>query len=148
MKLQITDEPPFQPDFTELFGVERIDDASEEDQAKIKSYSLKGDHYEIKFTKKYDREKLEAKLSKAEAKVQSLQDRIAEATDFADLKAKITKAKDSEDKPTKWSDKEVFLEGERIEHKGDHFYSRSDHTASKDAEPQDTPDLYRPIPNT
>ena len=90
--------------------------------------------------------KEENKRLKAELKLQ--RDRIAEATDFADLKAKITKAKDSEDKPTKWSDKEVFLEGERIEHKGDHFYTRSDHTASKDAEPQDTPDLYRPIPNT
>ena len=86
-------------------------------------------------------DKKEIKALKAEIKMQ--RDRIAEAKDFNDLKQKITKVKDSEDNPTKWSDKVVFLEGEKIEHKGDHYISLRDHTATKENEPQDTPTSYR-----
>ena len=87
-------------------------------------------------------DKKQIKALKAENKL--LKDRIAGATDFNDLKAKIVKVKDSEDNPTKWSDKVVFLEGEKIEHKGLFYISLSDHTADKAKEPPNAPELYRP----
>ena len=90
-------------------------------------------------------EEIEQRKRDSETEADKLKKRIAESTDFADLKAKITKVKNSETTPTKWSDKVVFLEGERIEHKGLFYISLSDHTADKAKEPQNAPELYRAL---
>ena len=100
--------------------------------------------WQVTFSEKYERNLLkeENKALKAELKLQ--RDRIAEAKDFEDFKTKITKVKYSEEKPTKWSDKEEFLEGEKIEHKGVNYISLRDHKADKDKEPPN--ELYRRLP--
>lgn len=86
-------------------------------------------------------DKKEVKRLKAENK--TLRDRIADATDFADLKGKLTKVKDSETTPTKWADKVDLLEGEHVEHKGIIYIVLEDHPADKAKEPQNTPEWYR-----
>ena len=96
------------------------------------------------FSDKYEKMLLKEETERLKAENKLLKDRIAGAADFNDLKAKIVKVKDSEDNPTKWSDKVVFLEGEKIEHKGLFYISLSDHTATKEKEPQNAPELYRP----
>ena len=115
-----------------------------EDKIVSVRYRSETDDYEVTFSEKYERNLLkeENKALKAELKMQ--RDRIAEASDFNDLKAKITKVKDSETTPTKWSDKIELLEGEHIEHKGIHYISLRDHTADKDKEPPN--ELYRRLP--
>ena len=111
-------------------------------EARLKDRELTGSEQELIADVFLSEDKKEIKALKAENKL--LKDRIAGASDFADLKAKITKVKDSETTPTKWSDKVVFLEGEKIEHKGLFYISLSDHTADKAKEPQNAPELYRP----
>ena len=96
------------------------------------------------FSDKYEKQLLKEETERLKAENKLLKDRIAGATDFNDLKAKIVKVKDSEDNPTKWSDKVFLLEGEKIEHKGLFYISLSDHTADKAKEPQNAPELYRP----
>ena len=99
--------------------------------------------WQVTFSDKYEKILLKEETKRLKAEIKMQRDRIAEAKDFNDLKAKIVKVKDSEDNPTKWSDKVVFLEGEKIEHKGDHYISLRDHVATKEAEPPN--ELYRKI---
>ena len=128
------DQPIWEPD---LSGIDEAHVVSV-------SYRPETDDYEVTFSEKYERNLLkeENKALKAELKMQ--RDRIAEASDFNDLKAKIKKVKDSEEKPTKWRHKEDFLEGERIEHKRIQYISLRDHKADKDKEPPN--ELYRRLP--
>ena len=87
------------------------------------------------------KEEVERRKRDSETESDKLMKRITEASDFNDLKQKITKVKNSEETPTKWSDKIELLEGEHIEHKGIHYISLRDHTAAKDKEPPN--ELYR-----
>ena len=87
--------------------------------------------------------KEENKRLKAENKL--LRDRIADAVDFVDLKEKLTKIKDSETDPTKWSDKTDYLQGQYVEHKGIIFLVLVDHASDKDKEPPDTPEWYEEV---
>ena len=126
----------------QLLNIQSTDVIVENNEsARLKDRELTESEQELIADVFLSEDKKEIKRLKAEIKMQ--RDRIAEASDFNDLKQKITKVKDSEDKPTKWSDKEVFLEGERIEHKGTHYISLRDHTATKEAEPPN--ELYRKI---
>lgn len=102
------------------------------------------DAYEVTFTDKYERNLLKEQAKALEAENKALKERIKQAGDFKDFKEKVSKAENSKDSPTKWSDKDDLLEGEYIDHKGTIYISLVDHTASKDKEPPQE-ELYKLI---
>ena len=101
--------------------------------------------YEITFNEKYERNLLKEENKRLKAELKLQRDRIADATDFADLKSKLTKIKDSEEKPEKWKDKEFYLKGQYVEHKGLNYLVLEDHESDKAKEPDVTPEWYERI---